>query len=196
MLLTSKSYAGIGSRGDNGKLPPHIEQYIAVLGKEFAERGLILRSGAADGCDAQFESAAISTDPNSVEIFLPFKGFNNHTSPLYRIPQLAYDIAEKYHPAWSRLSSGAKKMIARDGQQVLGEDLQDPVDFVICWTPDGANNFKKTTKDTGGTGQAIRIATDLNICVVNLANLDVDLTDEELVETVLTYIVSFNLGEL
>ncbi len=58
--------------------------------------------------------------------------------------------------------------MARNCYQVLGEDLSTPVDFVVCWTPDGAES--ETSRKTGGTGQAIRIAADLGIRVYNLKN--------------------------
>jgi hypothetical protein len=50
--------------------------------------------------------------------------------------------------------------MARNCQQVLGQNLNLPVDFVVCWTKDGGK--------TGGTGQALRIADDLNIPIYNL----------------------------
>ena len=66
----------------------------------------------------------------------------------------------KYHPNWYRLSVGARRLMARNCHQILGEDLKTPVNFVICWTKDGGK--------TGGTGQAMRIADDLNIPIYNL----------------------------
>jgi hypothetical protein len=58
------------------------------------------------------------------------------------------------------LSYGAKKLMARNCHQVLGQDLKTPVDFIVCWTKNGNIN--------GGTGQALRIAKKLNIPVYNL----------------------------
>lgn len=45
--------------------------------------------------------------------------------------------------------------------------LNEPAAFVLCWTPDGAE--RETTRDTGGTGQAIRIAVASGVPVVNMA---------------------------
>ena len=47
-------------------------------------------------------------------------------------------------------------------------DLNTPSEFVICWTPDGSEGT--TTRETGGTGQAIRMAKKRGIKVMNLAN--------------------------
>ena len=61
-------------------------------------------------------------------------------------------------------------MMTRNVHQILGLDLRTPTSAVICWTADGATSI--TTEDTGGTGQAIRIASDLGIPVFNLKNHD------------------------
>lgn len=59
---------------------------------------------------------------------------------------------------------------------VLGELCYEPCQVAICWTLDGAE--KTTTKETGGTGQAIHVATGYNIPVFNLKNEnDEDLLD-------------------
>lgn len=64
-----------------------------------------------------------------------------------------------YHPNWYALKPAAKKLIARDAYQILGTHLNSPVNFVICYTAGG--------RVDGGTGQAIRIALDYNIPVIN-----------------------------
>jgi hypothetical protein len=43
---------------------------------------------------------------------------------------------------------------------ILGKNLDEPVKFVVCWTPGG--------KVVGGTGVAIQIAHKNNIPVINL----------------------------
>ena len=73
-------------------------------------------------------------------------------------------IASEVHPAWDRCNDWARGMHSRNCHQILGYDLQSPVDAVICWTPDGAV--------VGGTATAIRIAMKYDIRVFNLGVLD------------------------
>ena len=73
-------------------------------------------------------------------------------------------IASEVHPAWDRCNEWARGMHSRNCHQILGYDLQSPVDAVICWTPDG--------KIQGGTATAIRIALNYNIPVFNLGIKD------------------------
>ncbi len=73
-------------------------------------------------------------------------------------------------------SSGEKRkspvpeFMARNSHQVLGADLKSPVDFVICWTPDGCETERQRVWETGGTGQAIALADRWGVPVVNLAH--------------------------
>ena len=78
------------------------------------------------------------------------------------MPQQAIDIAEAFHPNWDACSDAVRKLHGRNAQIVLGSVLNEPVEFVICWTPDG--------KASGGTGLAIRMAEGLDIPVFNLKN--------------------------
>lgn len=70
------------------------------------------------------------------------------------------------HPAPYALKGYVLHLMARNGYQVLGKDFNSPSDFLICYTEDGAT--KETSRGTGGTGQAIRIAVKNNIPVWNL----------------------------
>lgn len=139
-------YAGIGSR----ETPQDILNLMRDVAIVLQLQGYTLRSGAAKGADTWFEKGA----GIAKEIF----------TPKDQIPDWAYQTVYKYHPAPMRLSGYAKNCHARNAQILLGSDGKTPVDVVICWTKDG--------KDSGGTGQAIRIANDLGIPVFNLKNSD------------------------
>lgn len=69
-------------------------------------------------------------------------------------------IASEVHPAWDKCNEWAKGMHSRNCHQILGYDLQSPVDAVICWTPNG--NIQ------GGTRTALMIAMREGIPIFNL----------------------------
>ena len=141
-------YAGIGAR----ETPKEFLDLFTKVAEYLSRKGCILRSGGANGSDKAFELGAINK-----EIYLPWRGFEGNDSNLIVKDEMAFEIAEKYHPRWAYLSNGTKKLQARNSHQILGNDLKSPSDFVICWTKGG--------KGSGGTGQAIRIAKDYNIPV-------------------------------
>ncbi len=130
--------------------------------------GWRLRSGGAPGMDTAFQRGV--SFAKNMSIYLPWAVFNNNVAGrggCYDASKLvAWDAAletvDKYHPNPQALSRASRKLMARNAFQVLGPDLKTPADLVICWTPDG--------KASGGTGQAIRIAEDNRVLVVNLEN--------------------------
>jgi len=149
----SKSYAGIGSRST----PPEVQEQMRKIAFSLGNLGYTLRSGGAQGADSAFEEGCCNF---SKEIYLPWKEFRGNASPLYKSLPEHFQMAEKFHPTWNKLSQTARKMMARNCCQVLGYHLDDPVDFVICWTPGGLGS--------GGTGQALRIAKHYNIKITDL----------------------------
>ena len=165
MVKRLKCFAGIGSR----QTPPDIQELMTKIASFLESRKMILRSGAADGADAAFERGV--KNPSMKEIYLPWRGFNDHPSDLYHVYPEALAYAAKFHPGWKYLSQGAQKLLARDCYQVVGPDLQTPVEFVVCWTQGGGQR--------GGTGQAIRIANDSSIPVFNIYSKSVRETLKE-----------------
>ena len=159
--------AGIGSR----KTPETICAAMFKIGTWCALHDTTVVSGHAAGADFAFESGAQS----KCVVYLPWKGFNDKlvSKATFIIPEFTDEVmalAEQYHPGWKRLSAGVKKLIARDGFQVLGSDLKTPVDAVVCYTDKGLTK--------GGTGQAIRIAKDRGIPVLNMGVRFYDTADK------------------
>lgn len=168
-------YTGVGSR----RAPAEILSLCTRIAEKLAELGWILRSGHAQGCDRAFEIGA----NGKAEIFLPWRKYGQ--TPYKDDPGMpllgqaitddlreAYDLAASLHPAWEACSEGARRLHARNTQQVLGRDLKSPSKFLICWTPDGAETEDEVSIETGGTGTAIRLADQNNIRVFNLKNED------------------------
>ncbi len=148
-----KIYTGIGSR----ETPLEILSLMEDISRFFSFNNWHLRSGGAIGADSAFENFATRKT-----IFLPWNGFNNkfENDEDYIVPPFNSGYIRKYHPKFNKLSTSALKLMSRNTYQVLGEQLNKPSDVIICWTKDG--------KDSGGTGQALRIAKDHGIEIINL----------------------------
>lgn len=168
-MVESIKYTGIGSR----VTPEGVLNLMREFGRTLPQIGLVLRSGHADGADMAFEygcDLAIKEDPSvKKEIYLPWKGFNGSPSKLYDVPRAAIEYAaDVYGPAWQFVSHATRLFMGRNIQQVLGKNLDEQSAFVLCWTPDGCRSAAERKKKTGGTGQAIACASELNIPVFNL----------------------------
>lgn len=115
-----------------------------------AQQGYTLRSGGADGADQAFERGARRVPGPEPEILR----VEDATREAMR---MAADI----HPNWRACNDYARMLHGRDCQQVLGRELDTPVQFVICWTRGG--------RAVGGTATAIVCAQRNRIPIFNLA---------------------------
>ncbi len=154
------TYAGIGARAT----PPSVLTAMTVMAGWLARQGWHLNSGGAAGADSAF---AQGTPAGRRTLHLPWSGYNGCAGPDCRVPspsefQSCLTIAARLHPAWDRCSPAVRKLHARNAA-ILGVGLGRPVDAVVAWTPGGTV--------TGGTGMAIRIATDAGIPVLNLGSM-------------------------
>jgi hypothetical protein len=165
-------YSGIGSRETPAEIL-HLMRRIALV---FDHLGWTLYSGHAPGADQWFESGSTRK-----KIFLPWQQFEGSDSQyIHDFDSANGKLAEKtvdiYHPAPWRLSTGARALMARNCYQISGwgHTPQELSDLVICWTKDG--------RDSGGTGQAIRIALSCDVPVVNLHDQNEFVSYKEWVE--------------
>lgn len=151
------TYAGIGSR----KTPKEVLGEMASLAKELEELGYTLNTGDALGADKAFRD-----NVKKKNIFAP-----KDAAPT------TMKIAREVHPNPSALDNSEYseytwKLMARNTNQVFGGDLKTPVDFVVAWTKDGLEDYSMRSIESGGTGQAIDMASRKGIPVINLANPD------------------------
>lgn len=149
-------YTGVGSRG----ITEEVYSMLLGIGRDMAYLGFILRSGGADGADSAFEDGC-NLGTGSKNIFLPWKGFNGNNSLLFNVSKPALELAEEVHPRWDLCRQGARLLHARNCYQVLGENLSEPSDLLVCWTA-----AEETGR--GGTLTAINLARRHEVPVFNL----------------------------
>lgn len=156
---TTRYYAGIGSRSID------VDNYLLAskIAVELERQGWTLRSGNAQGSDQAFANEV----KEKAQIWLPWASFEKefqeerpkHTYLIINASdQDATDSVDKYHPCPDNFSGAVRKLMARNYRQVVGKNQLDS-SFILCWTPNGETK--------GGTAQAIRIAKDKEIPVVN-----------------------------
>lgn len=174
-------YTLIGSR----ETPKDIMHLMTRFATKACAFDYVGRSGGADGSDSCLEvgvNAYLSLEelPDSyggryMEVYLPWKDFNNRDSSVsgyYTLPWLdnkfkAEQIASEIHPAWDRCSQGAKKLHTRNVYQLLGQDLNTPSRFVLCWAKPKSTD-RKTEHVQGGTATAVKLGIDNGVEIINL----------------------------
>jgi hypothetical protein len=165
--MSERIYAGVGSR----KTPADVLLLIHRVAERLGDTGWKLRTGHARGADKAFEFGAFKA-LGSAEIYLPWPGFEGPIAApagsdvvVQAAPTAAaYEVAAQHHPRWAQISAGAQALHARNSHQILGPDLTDPVSLVVCYSEIRAGEL------SGGTAQAVRIAANYNIDVINIAD--------------------------
>ena len=157
------NYAGIGSR----ETPPDVIKIMEDIGTLMAIDGHICNTGACTGADQAFANGANKVR-GPIELAIPWGNYEsawivtlhnkNVTVFNEKMHLAAAESVHKYHPGAGRLSQGAFKLHARNYLIIEGCAL------IICWTPGG--------KESGGTGQALRLSKDLGIPVLNLGDTE------------------------
>lgn len=177
VYMNNRFYAGIGSR----ETPDHICKLMTEIAEILERNGYILRSGGARGADSAFENGVVKYK----EIF--YKEYYKINDIIYdeydkQDYKFALETFKKYHPIPNKIFNDAKDLLVRNTFQYFGVGNTKNVDFVICYTADGAETI--TTKETGGTGQLIRIANAYGTPVYNLKNY-IGVTAKEMVKFIL-----------
>lgn len=157
------TYAGIGARDT----PPAVIKKMERIGFLMGKAGVTLRSGGAIGADTAFEDGAKAAG-SARQIFFPKRVLNGRTANgddlILKITPAHLALAEKHYrhsrQTFAQAPEWTQSLMARNGSQVLGENLDSPSGLVLCYTSNGGIK--------GGTGQALRIAEDENIPVINL----------------------------
>lgn len=143
----SKYYTGIGSR----ETPSDICSLMTKISRRLEKKGYILRSGGAKGADLAFQEG-VQKIQNTIIYYA-------YTS----IPDWAFEKVNEYtdkNRNFDTFAPYARKLLARNMMQVLGEDGTTPSKFLICWTPQG--------KEVGGTRYAMRCAKAHGVPIFNL----------------------------
>lgn len=172
-----KYYTGVGSR----ETPEHILKFIEEVAYWLAGQGYAGRSGSAIGADSAFEQGFSNyeeingmSNKATFEAYLPWRDFSGKLEGSIHIvtPELpnyneAFNIASTIHPAWNRLSRGAKALHTRNVYQVLGLDLNTPSNVLFCYAQPTKNKQGVTTGVKGGTNTAVQLAMRHNIKIYN-----------------------------
>ena len=150
----------------------------------FARLGITFTSGLAalgmDGIAQKAYSAAVNEGSARLEQFevyvanqneitrsrLPNKNLSiiMNQAKINEIEQIAASI----HPAWHNCNEWARGMHMRNVHQILGYNLDYPVDAVVTWVKENPDGTPR-----GGTATAIKLAREYGIPVFNLNTPDV-----------------------
>jgi len=174
------TYAGIGSR----ETPANVLSQMTELAKEL-ERRYTLNTGKTFPATESYDKKVYDERKKESEKLSKLHGnqvgldeegadraFSAGTSKknLFGVTGVIGNremkVMEEIHPNPSALKSGGKKLMARNTNQIFGENLDTPVDFVLFYAEETSNPLRPK----GGTGQAVEMARRKGIPTINMAN--------------------------
>jgi len=149
-VTPTMTYAGIGSR----QTPPEVLNQMTQVAKELASKGYTLNTGVTFRGGEEGADAAFSKGTTKKNLFSPEKQGSRPKEQ---------NIARELHPNPGALSPGALKLMARNTNQIFGDNLDTPVDFVLFYAKETGS-----VRPQGGTGQAVEMARLKDIPTINM----------------------------
>lgn len=164
-LTLYKPYAVTG----NQDFTPEIKTKLENLVKKLEGLGYTARTGGMDGIEKVVIDAT-----KKIELHLPWRGFNDMESKFTYNSDRAFAVAKQFHPTFDTMSKGVQAFLAKNARLIMGDKMNSPALFLLCWTEDGVESVRNKTARTGFTGHPIAIASAIGIPVFNLGKPDTE----------------------
>lgn len=149
----------------NPNFPAQKLDELCAIVKRFSEFGYTLRIGGGN----EFEMA-LEPHAQRLELYLPWKGFNQRESKFSYNSESAKKLAALFHPGFEQLNYPIQAFIARNVRMMVGSNLKSPTLALIVYSEDGATKLQDIGQKTATARTVITLANYLRIPVFNLAN--------------------------
>ena len=145
--------------------PPEVKQKFYHLASKLIGKGYTIRLNPDDP-DFVKQVQALST--KNVELFLPWRGFNQLESKHTFNTLTSKDVAQRHFPAWEKIPDAVKAMLANQVRMIFGDNNNSITLMLITYSPDGASRNAEITKETGRVSFIIKMACSYGFSVVNM----------------------------
>lgn len=154
----------------NDNAPPEIMERAKEVILFLINHGFTARAS----CIASTEKEFLDFIPeDKVEVYIPWKDFDNRNSKFYFNDKVSQHIAKMFHKAYDTLKGPVQAFLAKNVRMVLGEKAKSRSTLVIVWSEDGATDTSQITFKTGNVSHPIAIANAVHIPVFNLQDPDI-----------------------
>jgi hypothetical protein len=154
----------------NDNAPPEILDRAKEVILYLINHGFTARAS----CIASSEKEILEFIPeDKVEVYIPWKDFDNRNSKFYFNDKVSQHIARMFHKAYDTLKGPIQAFLAKNVRMVLGEKAKSRSTLVIVWSEDGATDTSQITFKTGNVSHPIAIANAVHIPVFNLQDPDI-----------------------
>ena len=146
--------------------PEEVKTQFYNLASKLIARGITVRINADDKAFIE-RLRALSND--KVEVYLPWRGFNEIESKKTFNTNTAKDVASKHFSGWEKIPDSVKAILASQVRLVFGDRNNSTILCLVTWSKDGASKGSEVSKDTGRVGFIIKVASHYSFPVLNLS---------------------------
>lgn len=147
--------------------PPEAKTSLYNIASKLINKKVTVR---VNGDDKDFCTRLSALSSQFVEVYIPWKGFNDMDSKHYWNTITAKHIAQtNFGPAWEKIPDSVKALMARNVRMIFGDKNNSIMLCLITWSQDGASKATEVTKDTGRSAFIIKTASTYSFPVVNIS---------------------------
>ncbi|MDF9399078.1 hypothetical protein [Vibrio sp. 1180_3] len=156
----------------NTTAPSEIRTVMYRVAASLADKGYVQRSGG-NSVEKPFISGAtiLSGSEQKSKIMLPWDGFGDQrigSGNYVGNQKLAQQMAKRYLKGFNRLKPEQRLIVARQVYVLLGKELKQHSEFLLCYTDDGATSHIDTKNKSFEF--ILRLASNYGIRVFNFRN--------------------------
>lgn len=146
-------------------MPGEIKQKLYHLASKLIGKGYTIRLNSDD---PDFAKQVMSLSTKNVELYLPWRNFNQLESKHTFNTLTSKDVAQKHFPAWEKIPDSVKAILAAQVRMIFGDRNNSIALMMITYSADGASRIAEITKDTGRVSFIIKMACAYGFSVVNM----------------------------
>lgn len=121
------------------------------------------------GTDKDFVDRVKSLSSQFVEVYLPWRNFNEIESKHTFNTITSKEMARQHFSGWDKVPDGVKSILAGQVRLIFGDRNNSISLCVITWSTDGASRAAEVTKDTGRASFLIKLAATYGFPVLNIS---------------------------
>lgn len=148
------------------EFPSEIKNSLYNISSKLIAKGITIR---INGDDKDFLTKLQALSDIHIEVYIPWRNFNEINSKHYFNTATSKDLARKHFPGYDRITDAVKAMLARNVRMIFGDNNKSIALCLITWSKDGASRISEVTKETGKSSFIIRLASSYGFPVINIA---------------------------
>ena len=145
--------------------PEEVKSQIFDIASKMLGKKMTVRINADD---KEFIDRLMTLSSDKVEVYLPWRGFNQIEGKRTYNTVTCKDIAAKHFIGWEKIPDSVKAIMAAQVRMMFGDRNNSIALCLITWSKDGASKPMEVSKDTGRVSFVIKMASSFGFPVLNL----------------------------